>query len=302
MKENLEEYISQINKKYPKNNSSKTQKCKDFSISEDPIPHLIMPSKKPITLHTSMSYIISNFTKMKVDLNKFQHKAKNKISLYLINQNLQQYNSTPTEKNIMLINDLIHSKETHFTSLFKDYLIYDYKEEFLRGYFNINDCKEVLPKFYEYYKNYLTFFCKGTFSSFYVNSMMQEYGEFQAEIYYNINYVKKEAISKKGKKGNFDEINPEQSKNNISGLISFRTFFTKSIEMNIKNDVNSKNEITKKEKKLELSNIKPLKNDENNNTIFLPENTTISIDDVITKKSSIIDIIDLMKNKNKKIN
>ena len=305
MEENSEEYNSQDIQKFVKNYSSKIQKYKDFSISEDPIPHLIVPSKKTITLHNSMSYIISNFPKMKINLNKIQHRAKNKLSLYLINQNLRQYNSSPNEKNIMIINDLIHSKETHFTSVFKDYLIYDYMEEFLRGYFNVNDCKEVLPKFYEYYKNYLTFFCKGTFSSFYVNSMMQEYGEFQAEIYYNINYVKKEANKKKGKKENIDEKNHEQSKNNMSGLISFRTFFTKSIEMNIKNDVNSKNKSIikkEKEKKLELSNIKPLKNDENDNTIFLPENTTVSIDDVITKKSSIMDIIDLMKNKNKKIN
>lgn len=29
---------------------------------------------------------------------------------------------------------------------------------------------------------------------------MQEYGEYQAEIYYNINYVKKEGIKKKEKK------------------------------------------------------------------------------------------------------
>lgn len=44
------------------------------------------------------------------------------------------------------------------------------------------------------------FFCKGTFASFYANNMMQEYGEYQAEIYYNINYVKKEGIKKKEKK------------------------------------------------------------------------------------------------------
>lgn len=49
----------------------------------------------------------------------------------------------------------------------------------------------------------------------------------------------------------------------------------------------------------ELSNIKPV-NDNKENTIYLPENTTVSIDDVITKKSSIVNIIDLMKKKNKK--
>lgn len=107
-----------------------------------------------------MSYIISNYPNMNQKMNKIHHIAKNKIGLYLINQNLQQHNSTPHEKCIMIINDLINSKETHFTSVFKDYLIYDYNEEFLRGYFSKNDCRDVLPKFYEYYKNYLNFFAK----------------------------------------------------------------------------------------------------------------------------------------------
>ena len=50
----------------------------------------------------------------------------------------------------MIIDDLIKSKETHFTSIFKDKLIFDYNEEFLRGFFNLDECKEVLPKFYYY--------------------------------------------------------------------------------------------------------------------------------------------------------
>jgi hypothetical protein len=149
----------------------------------------------------------------------------------------------------------------------------------------------VLPKFYEYYKNYLNFFCKGTFTSFYANNMMQEYGEYQAEIYYNINYVKKEGIKKKEKKGNIDEKNVEESENNkqnnISSLISFRTFFTKSIENSIRKVKNSKDELLYKKDMQELSNIKPL-NDNKENTIYLPENTTVSIDDVITKKAPLL--------------
>jgi hypothetical protein len=62
---------------------------------------------------------------------------------------------------------------------------------------------------------------------------------------------------------------------------------------------NSKDELLYKKEMQELSNIKPL-NDNKENTIYLPENTTVSIDDVITKKSSIVNIIDLMKKKSKK--
>ena len=58
----------------------------------------------------------------------------------------------------MLINDLIESKETHFIATFKEYLISDFHEEFLRRYFNDAEIKDILPKFYLYYKNYLNFF------------------------------------------------------------------------------------------------------------------------------------------------
>lgn len=114
---------------------------------------------------------------------------------------------------------------------------------------------------------------------------------------------KKKELKRRKKKGNIDEKNIEETENNkqnnISSLISFRTFFTKSIENSIRRVKNSKDEILYKKNMQELSNIKPV-NDNKENTIYLPENTTVSIDDVITKKSSIVNIIDLMKKKKKK--
>ena len=146
-----EEYVEEINQ-YLADNNSDIYKNNNSSHNEDPIPHLINPSKNQLSKYTSTSYILKSFPKMNIDLNQIKKIAKNKIYLYLINQNLQKYNSTPYIKDLMIIEDLIQSKETHYTSLFKDYLILDYAEEFLRGFFNINECKEVLPKFYDYYK------------------------------------------------------------------------------------------------------------------------------------------------------
>ena len=301
-----EEYVEEINQ-YLADNNSDIYKNNNSSHNEDPIPHLINPSKNQLSKYTSTSYILKSFPKMNIDLNQIKKIAKNKIYLYLINQNLQKYNSTPYIKDLMIIEDLIQSKETHYTSLFKDYLILDYAEEFLRGFFNINECKEVLPKFYDYYKNYLKFFCKGTFNNFYMNDLIQEYGENQAEVYYNINYKKKERNKKKDKKENIDDKNFEESNknksnktDNMSNLISLNSFFTKSVENNIKNENNINDNKNRNRELNELSNIKPLKNNSRENTIHLPDNSTVSIDDVITKKSSIINIIDLMNNKIKK--
>ena len=167
--------------------------------NSDPIPSLLIPIKKVKNSKSLITHIISDSHNKKMNLNQI----KIKISSFLINQNLQIHNSCPDQKNIMLINDLIESRETHFIAVFKDYLISDYKEEFLRRFFNINEIIEVLPKFYQYYKNYLNFFCKGTFCDFDLNEIMQEYGECQAEFYYNRNYGNRDRKSKKEKKRKF---------------------------------------------------------------------------------------------------
>ena len=284
------------------------KKNNDFIISEE-IPNLINTQKDPLSKYISQPYIIPSLPNTNINNRKqIQYVSKNRLNLYLINQNLQQHNSTPGMKDLMIINNLISSKETHFTSLFKDYLISDYKEEFLKGYFNIDQCTEVIPQFYDYYKNYLHFFCKGTFTSFEINSMIQEYGENQAQIYYNINYRKKERNKNKDNTNekNIDDIDNSGNNSNYndSKKIDLVSFFTKSVENSIKKIKTSyeKKILSKKDK--ELSNIKPLKNSNKENTINLPDNSTVSTDDLITKKSSIINIIDLMnkKDKNKKSN
>ena len=284
------------------------KKNNDFIISEE-IPNLINTQKDPLSKYISQPYIIPSLPNTNINNRKqIQYVSKNKLNLYLINQNLQQHNSTPGMKDLMIINNLISSKETHFTSLFKDYLISDYKEEFLKGYFNIDQCTEVIPQFYDYYKNYLHFFCKGTFTSFEINSMIQEYGENQAQIYYNINYRKKERNKNKDNTNekNIDDIDNSGNNSNYndSKKIDLVSFFTKSVENSIKKIKTSYEKKILSKKGKELSNIKPLKNSNKENTINLPDNSTVSTDDLITKKSSIINIIDLMnkKDKNKKSN
>ena len=271
--------------------------------NSDPIPSLLLPMKKIKKEQSPISDIISSLQNINLNLNQIQIIAKNKISVFLINQNLQKHNSTPEQKNIMLVNDLIQSKETHFIATFKDYLISDYHEEFLRRFFNNEEIIEVLPKFYQYYKNYLNFFCKGTFSDFDVNEMMQEYGECQAEFYYNKNYGHKDRMKKRDKKENIDEKHNEHNESdkneNINNLDLLKVVFTKSIEYSIEKVKNSC--ILSKEKKQELSNIKPYKNSKEN-TLILPDNSTISSNDIITKENSIRNMINLMHKKKQRIN
>ena len=83
--------------------------------NNDPIPSLFIP-KNNITQEKNsiITQIIKDVTsdKKNTNLNQIKQKIQNKISIIIPLQNLQKHNSSPNEKNIMLINDLIESKET----------------------------------------------------------------------------------------------------------------------------------------------------------------------------------------------
>ena len=270
--------------------------------SSDPIPPLFIqnnntPKKQKLIIEQIISSIYKNNNKKNI-----KQKIKNKISICIPYLNLQKHNSTPNQKNIMLINDLIESKETHFIAQFKDYLISDFHEEFLRRYFLFNEIRDILPKFYQYYKNYLNFFCKGTFCDLYLNEIMQEYGECQAEFYYNKNYGHKERMKKKEKKG-LDDANHKNEESyesdNISNEGNIKSIFSKSIKYSIDIIQSSYNNTKNKD----ISNIKP-SNYSKDNSISLPDNSSVSYNDIITNQNSlryIINIIDNKKDFDKKI-
>ena len=145
---------------------------------------------------------------------------------HILHSTISKYNSTPKQIQLNIINTLIESKPSHLVTIFKDHMITDFIDEFLRREYFINESFERLPKFANYYKNYLTFFCKPTFSNFYCNHIVQSFGEAKAEIYYNNNYgknskqKKKINIKKEGVKPLFSSTIKEEIENNNT-LMSF---------------------------------------------------------------------------------
>ena len=137
----------------------------------------------------------------------------------------------------MIINDVIDTKTNHYLAIFKDYLISDYIDEFLKRYFLKGESLELLPKFYIYYQNYLKFFCRGCFTDFTANSIIQEYGECQAELYYNNNYGRKNRKEKANR--NEENINNQESSqdssnsDNISNINKIKKIFTETIKNSI---------------------------------------------------------------------
>ena len=231
------------------------------------------------------------------------NKKINDFDKFLImNNQLQKHNSTPNQKNIMIVNDIIDTKTNHYLAVFKDYLIADYIDEFLKRYFSIDECEELIPKFYLYYKNYLNFFCRGIFIDFQANKIIQNNGEFQAELYYNNNYGSKH--TKKGKKAleeNISENSRSNSKSessqdyknnntNISKINKIKLIFSKSIRKKLGGSESSKNSDKK-----DVSNIY-YKN--NNETITLNDETKIYNDDnVYTNENSLINLLNTLINK-----
>ena len=234
---------------------------------------------------------------------KGEKKIKNKfLSMYIINKQLQKHNSNPSKKNVMIINDIIETKTNHFLAIFKDYLITDYIDEFLKRYFTVNESTELLPKFYIYYQNYLKFFCRGLFTDFKANKIIQEYGECQAELYYNKNYGGKEKKSKKNRDENNDN-NIEDGENNSnvsrtsSNVNKLRLLFTDTVKNSINRIENSKllqNYIYKYHTN-EISNIFYKSKNE---TMTLNDDTKIYNDDnLMTNENSLINLIDVMIHK-----
>ena len=119
-----------------------------------------------------------------------------------------------------VIENLISTKECHKVACLKDCMIYDYIDEFLKRYYKKNESKNHIPKFVNYYKNYLNFFCKPTFSSIKFNNIIQNNGEKKAEIYYNNNYGNKNK-NKKEENKKYKNIFSESIKESINDISLF---------------------------------------------------------------------------------
>ena len=117
----------------------------------------------------------NQFTLEKIIVSRFNKKYKRK------------YNPTHIY-NELIMYTLLFNKNTHLVSVFKDYMIFDYVDEFLKRFYNIKETLERLPKFAMFYKNYLTFFCQPSFCNFHYNGLIQKNREKKAEIFYNKNF------------------------------------------------------------------------------------------------------------------
>ena len=129
-----------------------------------------------------------------------------KINIEIIIQEIlySKYNDCKEEFDKQFIYCLQHSKKCHFSAKFKDYLIYDYIDEFFKNKYTLNESLNKLPKIALYYKSYLSFFCRPFFKNFYLNNLIQNYYDTKAEIFYKETYENKSNQILKRKKKDFN--------------------------------------------------------------------------------------------------
>ena len=143
--------------------------------------------------------------KEKIGLNKFSNEKRgpkieskskdfNSLKKDVMNNIYNKYgqNSKMNAQYIKLVvENLMFNRNTHLVSKFKDYMLWDYKYEFLKRFYRRVESSERVPMFSTSYKNYLKFFCIPTFRETFSNNLIHNNTEKKAELFYDENYRKK---------------------------------------------------------------------------------------------------------------
>ena len=169
-----------------------------FKKHKNPHYHNPITSPNNLNIHINNNTNFNNRTSSKSTHSASHNHSKHKPSLpnffflQLISTTLSKHKTSPIQYAITCINNLVDAKTSHAIAVYKEKLLERCSEEFLRREYNINECIERIPKFVNYYKNYLLFFCKPIFREFNYNYIIQAHGEAKAEIYYIETYGKDE--------------------------------------------------------------------------------------------------------------
>ena len=168
-------------------------------------------------------------------------KIKNKMRIYL-NNTYGDKNNLKYQYIGLIMYNLIFNKNTHLVSVFKDYMIIDYIEEFLKRYYKLKESHYKLPQFSTFYKNYLKFFCSPTLNNLNANNLIHNRCEKKAEFFYNENYLNKKNNTSSSEQNNGvcedsdsseEEENENDNENSIKKTIENYTFFDEQIRKKI---------------------------------------------------------------------
>ena len=174
-----------------------------------------------------------NATYLLLSNNLSSKKDKNSLYLlqyqkYFMKKLVIKYNVLPNEYNLMKLENFIEAKYCHSLARFKDLLLFNYDEEFLKRFYSRKESLKKIPLFSEFYKSYLKFFCFPTFAELKLNELIEDMVENKAKVFYNENYSNEKEKSDK-------KINVVIFTNKIRKDISRRNSLTNLTKTTIKN-------------------------------------------------------------------
>ena len=173
-----------MNKKIKYNPKKLKQKIENIENNNKQGQHKINKNKKDVNKFSDKNEELT----IKKKLNKEHNSCIKKLYFFAFLKLKEKYDCTPSKYDMYIMEHILNNLNCHLVSQFKENMLTDYIEEFLRREYNYSESSQRIPKFPIYYKNYLHFFCKPTFKNFKFNKLIQNYGEKQAELYYKKNY------------------------------------------------------------------------------------------------------------------
>ena len=202
------------------------------------------------------SILIKNSSKSKKKT--FLQKIESKCQSYLI----KKYGSHCHYKytySYQIIDNLIFNRNTHLVTRFKDNMISDFIDEFLKRYYKKREANNKIPQFASFYVNYQKYFCIPTFRVKFYNKKIHYQREKKAKCFYNEKFKDKESHTSSQ---NDVGICP----NSMGGKPRGKLYIKNKNEKNIKTFFNAEvKELLEKESISIASNIN------SNNTISLNE-------------------------------
>ena len=182
-----------------------------------------------------------NITYLLLSNNATIKKDKNSLYLlqyqkYFMKKLVIKYNVLPNEYNLMKLENFIEAKYCHSLARFKELLLFNYDEEFLKRFYSRKEALKKIPLFSEFYKSYLKFFCFPTLAELKLNELIEDMVENKAKAFYNENYSNEKEKSDK-------KINVVIFTNKIRKDISRRNSLNNLTKTTIKNKSSDLTEI-----------------------------------------------------------
>ena len=141
-----------------------------------------------------------------------------------------KYGDIEEDLNYFYINQILYNRPSHYNSIFKEYQYLNFIDEFLKRFYNRKESISRIPKLNDYYKNYHLFFCRPTFRNYKISSLMHNYGDNKAEIFYKKNYATSNEEEEE------KESSSESSLSSLDNITDNKNIFDKKTRLLIENN------------------------------------------------------------------